>query len=154
MAECPTLMQYDALYGEGASAYWVETQVTALFGASPTRETGLADGIRIFSAAFAAEVRTFKLSELMLFFARYKAGRYDNSYSAFDSRRIGNAFFREFVKERNIELDRITREKQREDMELRRFTPPEGYTSRSWYMELKRRAAGGDPEAIRQLSPP
>ena len=65
-----------------------------------------------------------------------------------------NPFFREFVKERNIELDRITREKQREDMELRRFTPPEGYTSRSWYMELKRRAAGGDPEAIRQLSPP
>lgn len=154
MAECPTLMQYDALYGEGASAYWVETQVTALFGASPTRETGLADGIRTFSAAFAAEVRTFKLSELMLFFARYKAGRYDNSYSAFDSRRIGNAFFHEFVKERNIELDRITKERQSEEIEARRFIPPKGYTSHSWYMELKRRAEAGDEEAKRLLTPP
>lgn len=84
----------------------------------------------------------------MLFFARYKAGKYDNSFASFDAKRIGNAFFTEFIKERNRELDRINRERTQEEIEQRRFTPPEGYTSFSWYNELKRRAASGDQEAI------
>lgn len=88
----------------------------------------------------------------MLFFARYKAGKYDNSYASFDAKRIGNAFFSEFIKERNRELDRITREQVQSEIEERRFTPPEGYTSFSWYQELKRRASEGDTEAIRILT--
>ena len=88
----------------------------------------------------------------MLFFARYKAGKYDNSYSTFDAKRIGNAFFHEFVKERNNELDRITREKTQHDIEERRFIPPVGYTSFSWYQELKRRAAEGDEDAMKILN--
>ena len=88
----------------------------------------------------------------MLFFARYKAGKYDNSYASFDAKRIGNAFFTEFVKERNRELDRITREQTQKEIEERRFTPPECYSSYSWYQELKRRAESGDKEAIRILT--
>ena len=87
----------------------------------------------------------------MLFFARYKAGKYDNSYSSFDAKRIGNAFFSEFTKERNRELDKIHREKAQKEIEKRRFTPPEGYTSWTWYKELKRRASEGDKEAIAML---
>ena len=90
----------------------------------------------------------------MLFFARYKAGKYDNSYASFDAKRIGNAFFTEFVKERNRELDRITREQTQKQIEERRFTPPQGYSSFSWYQELKRRAQQGDEEAINILTNP
>lgn len=87
----------------------------------------------------------------MLFFARYKAGKYDNSYASFDAKRIGNAFFKEFVKERNIELDRITKEQTQKEIGRRRFTPPEGYSSLSWYKELRRRASEGDVEALELL---
>lgn len=153
-ANCPTLMQYDALYGLGSSEYWIETQVSGIFGASNSKEKGVADGIRIFCQSFAAEAKGFKLSELMLFFARYKAGRYDNSFASFDSRRIGNAFFKEFLPERNRELDAINRKSMQTKIERRRFIPPDGYTSLTLYNELKQRAANGDNEAIELLSTP
>lgn len=88
----------------------------------------------------------------MLFFARYKAGRYDNSYSTFDTRRIGNAFFREFLPARQIELDRIIKQEKNQRIETQRFTPPQGYTSLSWYQELRQRADNGDTEALHLLT--
>ena len=153
MAACPVLGRLDAVYGKGTAANWIDIQVSALFGASPKADKGAADGIGIFAETFAAEAGAAKLSELMLFFARYKAGRYDNSYSQFDTRRIGNAYFKEFMPERRFELDRINRKAVAEAIERRRFTPPKGYTSLSWYRELKRRAADGDAEAVRALMP-
>lgn len=152
MAECPTLVAYEQIYGEGVSADWIYLQVLALYGSSGNREKGIADGILLFAQSFAQEVKTYKLSELMLFFARYKAGKYDNSYASFDARRIGNAFFNEFRKERNNELDKINRERMQKEIEERRFTPPQGYSSYSWYQELKRRADEGDEETIRLLT--
>ena len=152
MASCPTLAAYDRLFGEGCAEDWICTQTTVLFAASSSREKGLADGIRLFAAAFAGEVRQYKISELMLFFARYKAGKYDNSYASFDAKRIGNAFFKEFLKERVYEIDRCERAKIQQQIEDRRFTPPEGYTSYTWYQELKRRAQAGDQEAAAQLN--
>jgi hypothetical protein len=152
LAECPTLLSYERTYGEGVSADWIRLQVLTLYGSSNSKDIGIADGIKLFAQSFAQEVKNFKLSELMLFFARYKAGKYDNSYSSFDAKRIGNAFFSEFIKERNRELDRITREQVQSEIEERRFTPPDGYTSFSWYQELKRRASEGDTEAIRILT--
>lgn len=147
MADCPTLVTYEQLYGEGVSSDWIRIQILTLFGSSNCKDAGVADGIKLFAQSFAQEVKTYKLSELMLFFARYKAGKYDNSYASFDARRIGNAFFNEFRKERNNELDKINRERTQREIEERRFTPPEGYSSYSWYLELKKRAINGDAEA-------
>lgn len=152
MADCPTLVAYEQIYGEGVSADWIRIQVLTLFGASNCKDIGVADGIKLFAQSFAQEVKTYKLSELMLFFARYKAGKYDNSYASFDARRIGNAFFNEFRKERNNELDKINRERMQKEIEERRFTPPQGYSSYSWYQELKRRADECDEEAIKILT--
>lgn len=154
MASCPTLAAYDRIYGEGCAEDWICMQITVLFAASSSREKGLADGIRLFSSAFAGEVRQYKLSELMLFFARYKAGKYDNSYASFDAKRIGNAFFKEFLRERVHEIDRCERAKTQQQIEERRFVAPEGHTSYSWYQELKRRAQAGDEQAARQLEKP
>lgn len=154
LANIPTLQQYDALYGYGSASFWLETHVVFLFGSSSNRETGIVDGIRLFCQSFASSAGCYKLSELMLFFARYKSGRYDNSYSSFDARRIGNAFFREFIPERNYELDRIMRKMVQDEIEKRRFVPPLGYTSLSLYQDLKRRAEAGDKDAIERLKPP
>lgn len=151
-ADCPTLLDYDSIYGQGKASDWVYLQVLALYGSSASREKGMADGIELFAQSFSAAVKTYKLSELMLFFARYRAGQYDNSFTTFDARRIGNAFFKEFLPQRNAEIDKLVKEEEQQAIEQRRFTPPEGYSSYSWYQEIKRRAEDGDEEAIRLLN--
>lgn len=151
-ADCPTLASYENLYGEGVSADWIEIQVLALYGSSGNKDKAIADGIEIFSNSFATQVKAYKLSELMLFFSRYKAGKYDNSFATFDSRRIGNAFFKEFLPERNCELDRINRKKTLEDIESRRFIPPEGYNSLTWYKKVREAAENGEEWAIKELT--
>ena len=143
-ADCPTLLAYESLYGEGNSSDWIQIQILALYGSSSNKDKGVADGIRIFSQSFASQVGTFKLSELMLFFARYKAGKYDNSYTTFDTKRIGNAFFSGFVPERIGELGMIERKKSTEESLSRRELPkgyviPEGYNPYTWYKERLRR---------------
>ncbi len=153
-ASCPTLGAYRNLYGEEAAVDWIHLQILALFGSSSSREAGLADGIRIFAQSFLSEVREFKLTEMLLFFSRYKAGRYDHSYATFDSRRIGNAFFKEFLVSRARELDLIERANVRQESEKKQFVPPQGYSSLGWYHEVKRRAANGDKEALLLLQPP
>lgn len=140
MAECPTLAQYDKAYGQGSSGDWIYIQVLALFGSSSSRDASLAGTIRFFADSFAHEASRFKLSELMLFFARYKAGRYDNSYQTFDTRRIGSAFFHEFLPQRNMELEAISRKQQQEQSLKNRelpegYTVPEGYNPYTWYQE-------------------
>ena len=95
----------------------------------------------------------------MLFFSRYKSGRYDNSFSQFDARRIGNAFFKEFIPERQKEIDRCEKRKINEEALARRelpagYTIPKGYNPYTWYLETKRRAANGDKEAIEKLKYP
>lgn len=153
-AACPTVSDYSEKFGIEYASLWIHAHILALYGSSSNRDKNVADGIKLFCDAFTAQVKGFKLSELMLFFARYKAGRYDNSYSSFDARRIGNAFFKEFIPERNNELDVIMRREEQRKIEQRRFSPPKGYTSLSWYKELKVRASKGDEEAIKMLSNP
>lgn len=144
MANCPTLSSYDMMYGEGASADWIYIQVMAIFGSSSNKDKEQVDAIGLFASSFAQEVKAYKLSELMLFFGRYKAGRYDNSYSTFDTKRIGNAFFKEFLPQRAAEIDVAEREKTTEESLKRRdlpegYTIPEGYNSYTWYVEQMRR---------------
>lgn len=143
-AECPTLLTYDKLYGEGSSTIWIHIHVTALYGASPSKDKELANSIAIFSETFSAEVRLYKLSELMLFFGRYKAGRYDNSYQSFDTKRIGNAFFKEFLPQwRNEIALYIHRQQQEAYLESRElpkgYVVPEGYNPDTWYRERLKR---------------
>lgn len=144
IAECPTLLIYDKLYGEGSSTIWIHIHVTALYGASPSKDKELANSIAIFSETFAAEARQYKLSELMLFFGRYKAGRYDNSYQSFDTKRIGNAFFKEFLIQRKNEIGMFIHKQQQEASLERRELPkeyiiPDGYNPDTWYRERLKR---------------
>lgn len=153
-ADCPTMYDIFDKFGEDYAELWIMGQVLALYGSSSNREKGVADGLKIFAQSFSSQVKAYKLSELMLFFARYKAGRYDNSFASFDARRIGNAFFKEFKPERNYELDTINRKRVQDEIENRRFIPPKGYSSLAWYNELKRRAESGDEEAKKMLMSP
>lgn len=150
-AECPSLGAVASELGADVASLWIEAQITALYGFSSNKEKGVVDGIHFFAISFTGYVLNFKLTEIMLFFARYKAGKYNNSYATFDTQKIGNAFFKEFLPERNYELDRLIRDKIQREIRERSFTPPKGYTSFTWNEEIKRRAKEGDPEAKKIL---
>lgn len=144
MATCPTVSDFDWIYGEGSASDWIAIQIIALFGASSSKDKELVNSIIIFSETFAAETKRYKLSELMLFFGRYKAGKYDNSYQSFDTKRIGNAFFKEFLPQREYEIGVYHQRQSQEESLKRRELPegyviPEGYNPYTWYKELIKR---------------
>ena len=108
LRECAALGALPELYGKKrAATSWILTQITAMFLGSSSNSKEMVDGIRLFAQNFTAIAGGYKLTELMLFFSRYKAGRYDNSYVSFDPRRIGLAFNKEFLPERNRAIARI-----------------------------------------------
>lgn len=157
-AQCPTLQQYADRFGQQFAADWIQIQMLALYGSSSNMSKGIADGIPLFCASFAAEAGRYKLPELMVFFARYKAGRYDKGFSSFDCRRIGNAFFREFLPDRTEELYRIELGRQRqlrldEEQNTARSNQqqiPEGYNSFTWFLHCKREEMRRNPASSRQ----
>lgn len=149
-ADAPPLRFLERFSPEGPRI-WIKTQVLALFFSSNNADKNTVDSIDTFAGCLAADLAQYKLTELMLFFARYKSGRYDNSYASFDSRRIGHAFFKEFLPERRAEIERIMRRIEQERITQRAWSPPQGYTSLSWYEHCKKEAAMGN-KAI--LKPP
>ena len=60
----------------------------------------------------------------MLFFSRYKAGKYDNSFYSFDAKRIGNAFFKESLPKRNSEIGRRYYKQNQDEALKNRELPP------------------------------
>lgn len=66
-AECPTIYDYSEKFGIEYAVMWVRLQIMALYGSSPNKEKGVSDGIKLFCNSFTAQVKGFKLSELMLF---------------------------------------------------------------------------------------
>lgn len=151
-ANMPTLLQLAEIYGRGSSAKWIQIHMSAIFAESSARDAALADGIEDFSYILAAAAKNYKVSEMLAFFGLYRIGRYDDSYIAFDMRRIGVAF-RRFEKEISYIRERHERERLRENREKSRFTPPEGYTALSWIKHVRELAESGDPWAISQLNP-
>lgn len=116
---CPALGALDDLYAtRGAAVTWIQAQVTAMYVASGSKDATMANAITVFSENFANVAAAYKLTELMLFFSRYAAGMYDDSYATFSARRIGVAFHKEFLPQRDQVLSRIERERgsRREDI--------------------------------------
>lgn len=106
--ECPMLGELDTLFRPGCAREWADEHITALYLSSASRDKGVAAStIGPFAASFAASCAPYKLSEMMLFFARYKCGIYDHSFASFDARRIGTAFRTEFLPDRARELAAI-----------------------------------------------
>ena len=128
-AECPALGALKDIYGEpGAAASWIDTQLTTLFLSSGCKDEGLASGISVFASSFAASAAPYKLTELMLFFSNYKAGKYDDSFAMFNPQRIGNCFFRKFLPERNAYIAKAEDEKRLAETEAMYRRIAEGKT--------------------------
>ena len=108
---CPTVGALAPLFGPRCPVMWLDEQVTHLFLTSQSRDASAAAAqIEAFVSSFVGTVAEFKLTEVMLFLARYKAGVYGRSFAAFDVRNVGQTFHHEFVQQRRQELQAIEAE--------------------------------------------
>lgn len=136
---CPTVGALAPLFGPRCPVMWLDEQVTHLFLTSQSRDASAAAAqIETFVSSFVGTVAEFKLTEVMLFLARYKAGVYGRSFAAFDVRNVGQTFHHEFVQQRRQELQAIEAEATAgRDGEERRLRTAHA-VSREAYLRLQR----------------
>lgn len=136
---CPTVGALAPLFGPRCPVMWLDEQVTHLFLTSQSRDASAAAAqIETFVSSFVGTVAEFKLTEVMLFLARYKAGVYGRSFAAFDVRNVGQTFHHEFVQQRRQELQAIEAEATAgRDGEERRLRAAHA-VSREDYLRLQR----------------
>ena len=116
LGDAPTLAELNVAYGEMSSAMWLVPQLFNLseFCGCKTRldEKQLEE----CASVVATEFSFLKVSEMMLFFFRFKSGKYGRFYGVVDPIVITTSL-REFVNEINIEKDRYLQEDERKEAE-------------------------------------
>lgn len=135
MGQCPTLVDIRRIWGNQCSETWIEIQLRDLAEYSGAREKPNILQLEEAARMICEEFYYLKLSELMLFFARYKTGHYGKFYGSVDLMAITEAL-QEFKLWRFDEINRI---EERQATEKRMNTPmhdPESLTYDEW-QELK-----------------
>lgn len=101
MGDYPTLRDINVAYGKGFAVEWLLQHITnlALFCGvkNPTTEQ-----MEELARVIAVEYHYLKITEILLFFHRFKTGRYGRFFGAVDPMVITCAL-RDFIKERNEE---------------------------------------------------
>ncbi len=135
--QCPTVTALEELFGRRAPKMWIDEQVTHLFLTSQSRDASQSSAqIGSFADTFAGTVGRYKLTEVMLFFARYAAGVYGRSFAAFDARSVGQTFHHEFLAERRSELSQIEAEREAERQREERTGRSSHCVSRERYLAI------------------
>lgn len=80
----PTLADLDATYGAKTSAYWLVPQLLDLSEYCGCREKLTRTMLKQLAEIIAQDCQRLKVTELMLFFRRFKSGRYGHFYGAVD----------------------------------------------------------------------
>lgn len=117
-----TLSELGCMYNSNSPILWVKTQLLSLDFASSQKEGADMDAITEFSELFVNQYPHIKLTEFLLFIARFKLGRYGKFYGYFDTLTIGEGF-RKFLRERSDELDMLIRKRNNETVERRYQNP-------------------------------
>lgn len=153
----PSFAMVSQAYGFDAAVFWVKTEMLDIDLFNATKRDADENAIIELAKLFVRKYPYIRLTEFMLFVARFKLGMYGKFYGAFDPITIGEAF-RKFLTQRGHEKEKAERARVQMEIENRRrqtlSTIPEGYTSLSWYQHLKTLAAAGDSEAVELLKKP
>lgn len=121
MGNYPTLTDICLAYGKTFSEQWLYPQIADL--AMFTGAKNLTkEQMRGLASVIAVEYRYLKVTELLLFFHRFKTGRYGRFYGSVDPMVITCAL-REFMKERNTLIDIYEREIHDKEMEQQKLLP-------------------------------
>lgn len=151
--KAPTIGEIANAYGFDAAILWVKTQILTIDFYNSTKKEAEEAAMNELSSLIAYRYRNMHLTEFILFIARFKLGLYGKFYGAFDPIALGEAL-NKHSRDTAREFERAERDRLQREIENRRFTPPDGYSSLSWYQELKKRAQTGDIEAIEALKKP
>lgn len=129
-----TLSQIDADFGKGASLAWLVAQLLDLSeyfgGKGKLSEAQLLENAKVIYSKY----YFLKLTELMVFFLRFKQGEYGEFFGSADPIKIMTAL-KSFLNERATTLDRIASEERKKERE-------EHAKSAVSYEEYKRKYEG------------
>ena len=98
--DAPVLSELNMTYGEMTATMWLVPQLLNLSEYCGCRDKLQGKALEECASVIATEFFFLKVSELMLFFHRFKSGRYGRFYGSVDPLVITTSL-REFVKERN-----------------------------------------------------
>lgn len=98
--DAPTLAQINAAYGDNTAAIWLTAQLYNLSEYCGVRSKLEGAPLKECASVIASEFYFLKVSEMMLFFFRFKSGRYGRFYGNVDPLVITMAL-REFLRERS-----------------------------------------------------
>lgn len=135
VGRAPTLTEVNMTYGEGTAEFWLTLQLTDLSEFCGCREKMSDFQLRQLAQLIKSTYFHLKVTELELFFHRFKLCHYGQFYGTVDPMVITRSL-RQFMNDRaNIidEYDRRIREQQREEWARRAVPPPE----HSWLDKLK-----------------
>lgn len=105
----PSLVIMNKTYGENMATMWLMPQIFDLVVYCNSKGTLNEQQIQFLAEAIANEYFYLKASELLLFFYRFKLGKYGQFYGVVDPMRVTMAL-EEFIKERNQALAKKERE--------------------------------------------
>lgn len=133
----PTLSELNSAYGRTMASQWLVAQLTNLSEFSGARDV-TAMQLEELARIVAQEYHWLKITELLLFFYRFKTGSYGRFYGSVDPLVITTAL-REFVRDRNTAYSRHEQEeRERMEEEERKAHPP---VSREEWLRMKERKA-------------
>lgn len=116
LGEYPTLSELKRDYGKKIPTAWLIPQLQNLSWYCGVKDKLTASQLEECAFIIATDFFFLKVSELMLFFHRFKSGRYGKFYGKVDPLVI-TCSLREFVKERNNSLDHYEQELHRKQLE-------------------------------------
>lgn len=133
-------------YGKNTPAMWLLPQLYNLSEYCGCKEKLTGESLEECAFLIASEYYYMKVSEMMLFFHRFKLGRYGRFYGSVDPMVIMEALM-EFARERRQAYEQKENKEKQERMEESRGQG----VSYEQYLAIRKRAEMGDHEAIELL---
>lgn len=141
MARVPALSEIRLAYGTEAPAMWLIPQIVDLSECCGCRGKLTENQLRQTAALIMADYFHLKVSEVMLYFFRFKGGHYGRFYGHVDPMTILEGF-RAFMQYRARVIDRIEQARAVVEMERARA---EAITYEEWQRRKKEREEGKLP---------
>lgn len=133
MGDYPTLTDINLAYGKDFADLWLMPQITNLAAYTGAKNLTL-EQERDLASVIATEYHYFKITELLVFFHRFKTGRYGRFYGSVDPMVITCAL-REFRRERNELIDLYEQQMRKQaETEYNKAHPP---MTRDEWIEVK-----------------
>ena len=125
LGDYPTLTDLTIAYGKTMAVQWLVPQLTDLSVFSGAKDLTVGQ-LEQLASVIATAYPWMKITELLLFFFRFKTGRYGRFYGSVDPLVVTTAL-REFVDERNLLLEQYEREIENQKREKERLLPTMTY---------------------------